>query len=474
MADKQDAAPIVASLARQAGLLSLGVADVAGFVDGVSGHVTAQVTQLDELRSRIVGVVADNASVAVASGQTREHATGARSDMDDCYASLEETVQAIAGLAGALSSMGKDGSVLEQALRSIDTIAGQIGAVAAQTKLLALNAAIEAARAGEAGRGFAVVAAEVKVLAATTAAATNAIRSTVATVRSSAQNLIGRAQESGTRAERVSNQSEAVLRKVGNNRSRMAEINGMTDHIAERTQTIGQRCGTISEFMQSMDGDMRKSDDDLRRARDTIVDLLGRSEEIAATAVNAGIVTEDSPFLARVQQDASRVAALLEAELATGRISKADLWDDAYQPVPGTDPPQFLTRFTAMADRVIRQVLEAALASRPEVQFCVAIDRNGYVPTHCTRYSKPQGSDPVWNAANCRNRRMYPERVNIRACNSRKPFLLQSYRRYSASGQYLAIKHASAPIRVQDTYWGTLALGYAPVEEAQALSLSAA
>ena len=42
---------------------------------------------------------------------------------------------------------------------------------------------------------------------------------------------------------------------------------------------------------------------------------------------------------------------------------------------------------------------------------CVAMDRNGYIGTHMEHLSKPQSDDPVWNMANCRNRRLFNDRV---------------------------------------------------------------
>ena len=379
--------------------------------------------------------------------------------MDQSYASLEETVASVASLARAVSTMGQDGAVLEQALKSIDDVARQIGAVASQTKLLALNAAIEAARAGEAGLGFAVVAAEVKALAARTAEATGAIRVTVETLRSGARALIGRAQDSSAQAQAVNARSASVLQMVGSTRQRMGEITGMADHIAGRTQAVSQRCDALGHSMQTMADEMRGSESDLRQARDNIVDILTTSDELAACAVDAGLVTDDTRFIDRVQRCGASVMALFEAELASGRISEEDLFDDCYRPISGSDPPQFLTNYTEMADRVLPPVLAAGLAFDSRVQFCVALDRNGYLPTHCTN-SLPQGDDPVWNAANCRNRQIHRNRVDLRAFANRKAFVLQSFRRYVGENEYVTMKHASSPIFVRGRHWGVISIAY--------------
>ncbi|MBD7911248.1 MULTISPECIES: methyl-accepting chemotaxis protein [Clostridium] len=79
----------------------------------------------------------------------------------------------------------EDAKVVEQVKIMADSIAD----IAEQTNLLALNAAIEAARAGEQGKGFAVVADEVKQLAEQSSQSVENIRSMVAKIQNSVDNL---------------------------------------------------------------------------------------------------------------------------------------------------------------------------------------------------------------------------------------------------------------------------------------------
>lgn len=129
-------------------------------------------------------------------------------------------------------------------------------------------------------------------------------------------------------------------------------------------------------------------------------------------------------------------------------------------PIPGTDPQQVMTRFTAFTDEVLPDIQERMLELSDKVVFCAAVDRNGYLPTHNRKFSKPQGKDPVWNAANCRNRRIFNDRTGLAAGRNTRRFLLQTYRRDMGGGRYVLMKDLSAPIFVRGRHWGGLRLAY--------------
>jgi methyl-accepting chemotaxis protein len=151
---------------------------------------------------------------------------------------------------------------------------------------------------------------------------------------------------------------------------------------------------------------------------------------------------------------------LLEQAIAQGRITLDELFDERYQPVTGSEPVQYMTRFTALTDQLLPELQEAVVAALPRVVFCAAVDRNGYLPTHNLAFSRPQGRDPIWNAAHCRNRRIFDDRAGLAAARSTRPFLLQTYRRDMGGGQFALMKDLSAPIVVQGKHWGGLRIAY--------------
>ena len=119
-----------------------------------------------------------------------------------------------------------------------------------------------------------------------------------------------------------------------------------------------------------------------------------------------------------------------------------------------------MTRYVPFLDRVLPDVQEPLLAFDERVVFSAAVDVNGYQPTHNRKFSQPQGADPVWNTANCRNRRVFADRTGLAAGRNTEPFLLQTYRRDMGGGVSVLMKDLSVPINVRGRHWGGLRLAY--------------
>jgi methyl-accepting chemotaxis protein len=198
----------------------------------------------------------------------------------------------------------------------------------------------------------------------------------------------------------------------------------------------------------------------LTGAKHSATSLLGVSESMIELTASGGVETVDSPYIERVLQVAGLISQRFETALADRLIDRIDLFDEAYVPVPGSNPLQYTTRFLSLADRLLPELQEPVVSSLPKVVFCAAVDRNGYLPTHNRAFSKSQGSDPVWNAANCRNRRIFNDRTGLAAGRNTRRFLLQTYRRDMGGGQYVLMKDLSAPITVQGRHWGALRIAY--------------
>ena len=118
----------------------------------------------------------------------------------------------------------------------------------------------------------------------------------------------------------------------------------------------------------------------------------------------------------------------------------ADLFDEDYRPIAGSNPQQFMTRFVGFTDRMLPALQEPVLELDPRVVFCAAVDRNGFLPTHNRKFSQPQGGDVAGNTTNCRNRRIFNDRVGLAVGRNTKRVLLQSYRRDMGGGQFVAMK----------------------------------
>lgn len=418
---------VLAGIARQAAGLGREAAEVNGVLEEIAAAATAQAQTLDGAMHTIAAMVDSNRRIGDASRAGQQCLVEAQAAVATVVAGFAETTET---------------------LSQVTSSAREITQIALQTRLVAFNASVEAKRAGEAGRGFSVVAEAVKDLAARVEGASRQIMQTVSMLDARLAGLSSEIDDDDTKRQ-------------GSFRAALARSQAQASEVVDAAVRNVQCCEEVLGSVRQLAAESHASADAIAGTRRKAEKFLELSESLIELTVESGIQTEDTPLIEKVIGAAAQVSRLFEEALDSGAITMADLFDENYVPVPGTNPQQYMTRFVELTDRLLPQVQEAMLKCLPKAALCAAVDRNGYLPTHNARYSHPQGADPVWNAANCRNRRMFNDRTGLAAGRNRRRFLLQTYRRDMGGGRFVYMKDLSAPILVRGRHWGGLRFAYA-------------
>ncbi|HEX9006862.1 MAG TPA: methyl-accepting chemotaxis protein, partial [Bacteroidota bacterium] len=146
--------------------------------------------------------------------------------------------------------------------------------------------------------------------------------------------------------------------------------------------------------------------------------------------------------------------ALKEA-LESGRFTEAELFDEKYVPIPGTDPAKYHSKFDGYLDSSI-QALEDEFLKDDQVVFAVLVDRNGYLPTHNTKYSQPLTGDKEKDKVGNRTKRLFNDPVGLTAAKNTQDFLKQVYHRDTGEKMW----DLSAPVYVNGKHWGGFRIGF--------------
>ncbi|MEO8154595.1 MAG: methyl-accepting chemotaxis protein [Rhizobacter sp.] len=432
-----EAAPVVAaqpdlraavqSIGKQASTMGREVAEVRGQLDDTTKGSVRQAKAVAALAEQLKSI------------------TAAQEDISGVTAG---SLEAVARARKAVEGIGSEVSGIVDTLRHVADAAGQITQIALQTRLVAFNASVEAKRAGDAGRGFGVVADAVKDLAGKVESSSKAIMSTVG--------------ELDARIDALSREIQSKPNQVeqGAFQRALADLEGGVSSITAAAEQSRNICNAVNRQMSGIEAEMHQANRSLDSALVRSESFLKVSEHLIELVAECGIETEDTPYIELAKDAASQISKLLEDALRTRTITAAELFDENYRPVVGTNPQQHTSHFVELADRLFPQVQERVLGTSKKIVFCISVDRNGYVATHNKAYCNPQRGDLIWDTANSRYRRIFNDRTGLASARNQRPFLLQTYRRDMGGGKFVLLKEAAAPITVNGKHWGGLRVAF--------------
>jgi methyl-accepting chemotaxis protein len=261
-----------------------GVGDAASTMLDTAGTLTANaeltqsqsaaVSSATEQASTNVNVIAAASTELLASVQEiGSQVTRAATISSNAVAEAHDTNDKVSGLAAAANRVGE--------------VVGLITSIANQTNLLALNATIEAARAGEAGKGFAVVASEVKNLASQTAKATEEIAGQIGAIQAQTEDTVAAIRRIISVIGEINEMSSAIAGAVEEQGAAMQEVVRNVEEAAKGTSEVARSIVQVAEAAEGtgrMAGSVQSAANSLTRQNDSLrVTVEGFLSSIKAT-----------------------------------------------------------------------------------------------------------------------------------------------------------------------------------------------
>ena len=449
----------IRAVARDCGSLSMECSDVAGYVAGVSSRISEHLKMLDQLEEVTARLTDDQSRVSDSTDEARLLSEQAKAKLEAGRAAIDDTIEGFKGLTELVVQLGERMAGFATAMNQVQTVSSTIETIARKTNMLALNATIEAARAGDAGRSFAVVAAEVKKLAHDTRAATSQIASTIGELTREAGAVTTEIKTGVERSREAQSGFGAISETVREVSELVGMVDRQTEGIAHSTSMIQSSVDRVKAGLTDFAGDARENGSELQTAQKRLEHLEQLSNTMLDLLANSGAEIDDTPFILKAQEACRQIQASIEHAVDSGEVSLEDVFDREYQAIEGSNPVQFTVRFNAAADKYVRPVLDRTKATDSRIIGSAIGDMNGYLPTHLSERSHPQGPDPVWNDEHCRNMRILIDDTTRAALASEKPATLATYR-MELGDKFIPVKNVFVPLWVKGRRWGNFELAY--------------
>lgn len=146
---------------------------------------------------------------------------------------------------------------------------------------------------------------------------------------------------------------------------------------------------------------------------------------------------------------------VIEEAIDNGVFSVNDAFDTEYVLIPGFEPAKYHTKYDSYLDKALLALQDEFLKD-DSVVFAVSVDRNGYLPTHNTKYQQPITGDQQRDLTGNRTKRIFNDEIGIQAAHNTEPAFQQVYHRDTG----VTMWDISSPIYVKGQHWGGFRIGF--------------
>jgi hypothetical protein len=150
------------------------------------------------------------------------------------------------------------------------------------------------------------------------------------------------------------------------------------------------------------------------------------------------------------------MSTFMEMMIQTNQLTFDQIMDTNYVELKGTDPKKYTTQYDALFDTTIRK-FEDEFLNDEDVVFAILIDKNGYVPTHNSKYSRPLGNDMNKNLYYSRSKRNFADKREIKEILKYQGESTVTYLYHRDTGELMW--DIGSPVFLRGKYWGAFLVG---------------